>query len=580
MKRFFSKFSVNKKIFIAYVPMLILFIIVGFYLYYSVLQVNAVKKICISRVSELEQISDKIDYIYQNIINISNVYLFDENIQDFLSYSENESEFERSQRYVQTSNVLTEQNSIFYNIPFYTTIYGFKDDAYISNSPYTSKEQDRNRVEKYSNIMKQPYSQLYWTNINDSKEDVILTATRYIYDSNNGQTLGMIFFDFEENLFSQTFSKSIQNNEAISLFWGNGEIISSSNSLIKENKDFEKTIFSKIDGFSNGYFYDDETKNLICFVKYSGLNLYIVKSEPYTDVVKSLSEPKTYLVIFILIIIVMFSLVTILLSHYISNPLKSLTKEVKNFHNKKIEKDMKNEKIKGDEIVYLREEYYKLQDRIDYLIKQTIEEQEKKRSYEMKALQNQINPHFLYNTLLSIRFLNRSGERKKIDKTIVSLIQLLSNLFEKDSSINTISEEIELLKDYVFIQQTRYGNNFEVEYDISDEVLNCTIDKLILQPIVENAIFHGISSYESGGLIQIKAFKENEKVKIIVKDNGVGIEKAEENSNKSIKIKHGIGVNNIRKRLDLMYANEYSLDMFSPQDGGTIVELIIPYNER
>lgn len=577
-KNGFRYLSVNSKIFLSYVPILLLIISVGFSIFRVALQSSAIKKMCATKISELYQISDKMEYVYQNTINISNVCLFDDSIHDFLLYSDQESLSERSQRYANVRATLTQQHSIFYNIPFYTTIYGFRDDAYITNSPYGTKEIDQLRVEELTAEIQDAYSRMYWTDKRYMGEDIVLTAARYIFNPNDGSIVGMILIDFAESLFSETFVKSVQNNETISLLWNDGQIISSSNPSLWKQIGTGKSVLEKLEGYTSGYFVDSETSELVCFVKYEDWDLYIVKTEKYADVLQTWSESNSYLLALVIIVVVIFVFITILLSHYISHPLRLLTQEVRVFHNTQelaaAPPDLRGPR--GDEIRYLREEFYKLQDRINSLIEQTIQEEEIKREYEIKALQNQINPHFLYNTLLSLRFLNRIGEREKLEQTILALVRLLSQLFEKDSSEHTIQKELEILKDYIQIQQTRYGNNFTVQYEWEEELLSCKIEKLILQPLVENAIFHGISSYEQGGIIQIKLHEADRQIRIEIWDNGVGLEKSASETENSIRIRHGIGLDNIKKRLQLIYGAKYSLRVFAHESGWTVAELIIP----
>ena len=578
-KNGFRYLSVNSKILLSYVPVLLLVISIGFSIFRVTLQSNAIEKMCSTKISELQQISDKMEYVYQNTINISNVCLFDDSIHNFLFYPEQETLSERSKRYSEARSTLTQQHSIFYSIPFYTTIYGFREDAYITNSPYGVKETDRARVEGLAAEMQNSYSSLYWTDKRYSGEDIVLTAARYIINPNDGRIAGMILFDFAEALFSETFMKSLQNNETISLLWNDGQFISSSNPSLWKEIGAGKSILEKLKGYSSGYFVDEETSDLVCFVKYDDWDLYILKTEKYADVLQTWSESNLYLLWIVAVIVALFVLITLLLSHYISHPLRLLAQEVRRFHNGK--PDAAPEcKAKGDEVRYLRKEFYQLQERIDSLIAQTIQEEEVKRKYEIRALQNQINPHFLYNTLLSLRFLNRVGEREKLEQTILALVHLLSHLFEKDASDHTIQKELEILKDYILIQQTRYGNNFSVEYDCDERLFPCKIEKLILQPLVENAIFHGISRYEQGGVIRIKIGGEDGRIRIEIWDNGIGLEKSTADSENSIHIRHGIGLDNIRKRLQLMYQGEYSLKLFTHESGWTVAQLIIPNKEK
>jgi hypothetical protein len=209
---------------------------------------------------------------------------------------------------------------------------------------------------------------------------------------------------------------------------------------------------------------------------------------------------------------------------------------------------------------------------INPMLAQIISEQEQKRSYEILALQNQISPHFLYNTLQSIRFLNRRGEQEKLEKTTLALVRLLSNLFVKNSPPHTLKDELDLVKDYVYIQQMRYGENFKVEYDFDENDMECAMDKLILQPIIENAIFHGLSDIEEGGLISITGRRRGGRFRIKIADNGIGLESIPGDT----MLRQGIGLENIQNRLRLLYNSDHLFKLEFPPSGGALVTIEIP----
>ena len=245
------------------------------------------------------------------------------------------------------------------------------------------------------------------------------------------------------------------------------------------------------------------------------------------------------------------------------------------------------------EIVHLGESLLQSLQRIDELTEERIKQQEEKRQSEMDALQSQINPHFLYNTLESVVWMIESGKREDAVFMVTQLASFFRISLSAGKNIIPLSQEIQHAKNYMNIQKIRYKNKFTVDFDVEEEVLSCLTVKLILQPILENAIYHGMEGMDEDGEIIVsgKIQKEGDgrrSVLLSVKDNGFGmtedkaralLEKTESDySSFSSQKKRGsgVGVINVHRRIQLRFGAIYGLRVISAPDEGTDVQVLLP----
>ena len=204
---------------------------------------------------------------------------------------------------------------------------------------------------------------------------------------------------------------------------------------------------------------------------------------------------------------------------------------------------------------------------------------------ELQALQAQINPHFLYNTLDSIIWMAESGKNEEVVQMTSALAKLLRQSISNEDEIVTVEREIEYTRNYLAIQKLRYRDQLEYIIDIDEEVLHRKIVKLVIQPLVENAIYHGIKYLDGKGMLLILGEIRDGKVVITIRDNGVGmdeetlkhiLEKKPEPKEKQRKKTSHVGVYNVQNRLQLYYGKEYGLVYESMPGMGTGVSVIIP----
>ena len=267
------------------------------------------------------------------------------------------------------------------------------------------------------------------------------------------------------------------------------------------------------------------------------------------------------------------------MSSTITKPIKVLKDSMK-----EVEKgNFKNASIalhSNNEIGSLSNSFNVMTQEIQNLMEQNIHEQKQKRKSELKALQSQINPHFLYNTLDSIIWMAEGGRTNEVVLMTSSLAKLMRQSFINQEETVSIDKEIEYVRSYLTIQKMRYKDKLEFEIDIDPFIRQDEIVKLVLQPIVENAIYHGIKYKEEIGLIRIEGFEQDGKIIITIKDNGAGmdaqtlqhiLEENKENYNSN-----GVGVYNVHMRLQLYYGPEYGIRYESILGVGTIATITIP----
>lgn len=243
--------------------------------------------------------------------------------------------------------------------------------------------------------------------------------------------------------------------------------------------------------------------------------------------------------------------------------------------------------VTGDgEIQELAKSYNRMLHDINHYVDSIIEIQKQKRQAEIHALQMQINPHYIYNTLTSIKWLIMQGDTVKSTKAIDAFIKLLISTISKSDEYISVEEEIENLKNYMYINEIRYGEKIKTEFFISiNEPDQLMIPKMILQPFIENAFFHGFPEGQNGEIF-VCVREKAEKLIVEIIDNGVGMDERQvnelENGKSSRKSEHftGIGINNIRDRLKLIYENQYELKIKSLLGEGTTVTVVLPIQHK
>lgn len=271
----------------------------------------------------------------------------------------------------------------------------------------------------------------------------------------------------------------------------------------------------------------------------------------------------------------------LLLWKLLYQPLKGINKEIRSLQNSNFHSQLRYPRIA--EFDYLLDRFHQMRERIWELIVEAEENEKKKAKLEVEKLMFQINPHFIHNTLDTLRWEARLNGYKEMDRMISMLNRVLYYNMGKGGTA-TIGQEIDILKDYVALQQIRYDFEFDVRFEAEDKLKGVAIPRFILQPLVENALYHGLSD---NGKIQVKAAYDDDRrfVRIEVSDNGAGMKEEELNrllTGESAESRNnglGIGIRYVLRMIEMQYGGRAKLEIHSEAGHGTTMMLYVPIEE-
>lgn len=355
------------------------------------------------------------------------------------------------------------------------------------------------------------------------------------------------------------------------------------------------------EGIQNGADPDAARKDEIVSVRtidHGGIRLTSQLSVPNEYISSSWSSLSNTLIIFFGVVLLLSIISSFFFARVIANPLQSLRLLMKRAELG----DLKAYWTSGgsQEMNDLGESYNQMLNRLEELIKKVKIEESLKKEAEITALQYQLNPHFLYNTLNTIKWVAKIHHTPQIADAVSALVRLLQASLGKKGDFLTIKEEIGLIQDYMNIQAFRYGDQVKTVFEIESVASLCLVPRLILQPLVENALIHGIEPRKGEGMITIRAYLDRDMLLCEVSDNGVGMKAkaaaitAEQSSdkpsegrsdirpinradNRTAKEKmSGIGLQHIRDKIRLYYGDDYKMHIFSKENEGTTIRLSLP----
>ena len=411
----------------------------------------------------------------------------------------------------------------------------------------------------------------------------VVSLSRAVEITKNGKTSsGVLLVDMNFSGIEQICKNvEVSKNGYVYLIDRDGEIIYHprqqliySNLITENNKAAAK--------FEDGNHIEkfEGSKRLVTVktVGYTGWKLVAIS--PMSDVTAGYSEFRIF-AIFIMVFAI-FTLISInmFVSSRIANPIKELEKSVKEFESGVV--NLNITESGSYEVQHLAKAIKSMVNEMNILMKNIMIEQELKRKSELNALQAQINPHFLYNTLDSIIWMI---ENEKYDGSIV-MVTALARFFRislsKGKNVITVKDELEHARYYLTIQNIRYKNKFTYNIEADEDTLNLTSIKLIVQPLIENAIYHGMEYMSGDGDIVVKSYKKDNDLYIDIIDNGLGMPQEiadkllTEKVNNVQKKGSGIGLRNVHERIKLYFGDEYGLEIYSEPDEGTTIRVHMP----
>ncbi|MCH4889392.1 sensor histidine kinase [Acidaminobacter sp. JC074] len=395
------------------------------------------------------------------------------------------------------------------------------------------------------------------------------------------QPMGYMIMSVPESYFSNVLDGLDSINDGILVYVINKDgVILSSNKTEKIGSIFdnEKAIAGVIEDKQVAFSVNEDnrtyyvTSDLIEETEY-----YLVCLIPNSYLSEETSRLGLLILIFVVIAILAAILVAFILTRAIFKPINQLVDVMKNT---KGGNDLTPniEYQKRDEIGYLISNFNEMLHRIQSLITKLEVEEREKREAELSMLQAQINPHFLFNVLNSLKWTAKMSQSYSVADGLDALSNLLRDTITNKNEYVSLREEIKNIENYIVIQQMRYGDNFYLINNLSEEMNETEIPKLLLQPIVENSIIHGFENIDYDGKITIDGFLEDGILTLRIADNGKGLIDKQVNRMPSKKLT-SIGLSNVEERIKLHFGQEYGLELLF-EDGFTVVTLCLPYKKR
>ena len=426
-------------------------------------------------------------------------------------------------------------------------------------------------------------SQIYGTKEVDS---ISYSRVLYEYDEENIEPKGVLEINFNpQKLYQEVFEKSEKLVRDTFLIDRSGLIyLGNTEAKIGTNfKEHDKIInnMNLVDGNGHFFLWYDQQPQVCYYQLVDDQNFYIVRFLPLLDLMGSRISV-LFMVFFMVLICILFGfLFSVIQKKYIIEPIFDISREIK-----KIEKgdfSICLEKLSNDEIGELGKSFLKMASRLEELIQENYVQKIKQQDAEINALVTQINPHFLYNTLDSLRWLALKKDEQEISDQLDALSIIFRNILNKGKSTISIGDEIKFLESYVFIMNKRYNDKVQFWIDLdeedAEEIKEHAILKLLIQPLIENCFVHGLKYKDENGIIVLRFYIMDDDLFIEVEDNGQGIDSNmnlekifEEQSSQQYS-----ALKNIYDRIKLFYGNEYGMKIEGKKEKGTCITLKLPF---
>ena len=401
-------------------------------------------------------------------------------------------------------------------------------------------------------------------------------------------TQGVLLIDVSYNSLDQIVGEvSLGDSGYLYLMDGGGEIICHPkaqliNAGLMEEDNLE--VAGRKEGSYRERFGGEERITTVKSIGYTGWKA--VGVNPTGSMTLNVLKTRIFVVFIVLLFLFVLTMINAYISSRITNPIKELEKSVSLLESGDLDAPVY---IGGSaEIRSLGHSIQGMALRIKGLMNDIVAEHESKRKSEFDTLQSQINPHFLYNTLDIIVWMIENEKKTDAVRVVTALARFFRISLSRGKSIITVKDELEHVRNYLMIQQMRFKNKFTYEIDADEDVLELASLKLMLQPMVENAIYHGVEFMDGDGVIQIRVWREGDDLYLRVRDNGLGMTKEQvenlfkDSGHVPSRRGSGIGVRNVNERVHLYFGDAYGLRIESEPDEGTdvIIHLpAVPYSE-
>ncbi|MFL0252653.1 sensor histidine kinase [Clostridium neuense] len=569
----FKNFKIGTKIVVCYLILSVLSISFSTFIYYEINKRIMTRKVSEMALQTLQTIDSSLDVLMYTVNNESKIILSNQGLQNVLRSGYNGFNYDSQ---IATNRYLTEfiQSNMFISSVYIFDNYGNR--YFVDKKSYKSFNlEDIKQTKWYDEIFKAKGGAIIKLNagglFNEPDENYV-SIMRVINDLDTQKPIGTMIVNIPEEAIVNSFNNITRQGSTNILLRDENN-----NNIIHYNNLSEYCIEDKVQG--SHYYYIKKVKGndyIISYLK-NNLSWKVISIVPFKELSNQSNIYKTIILNMLILNGIMCLLGLILISYSITKPIDKLIKSmigVENGEFKKVSVSTGN-----DEIGKLKDVYNTMICRIENLIEQIVKEQKIKRKAELDVLQSQIKPHFLYNSFDAISCLALDGRNNEVYEIIKALGNFYRTSLSNGREVIYIREELQTVKSYLTIQQIRYDNMFSVHMDIDKRANEYKILRLVLQPLIENAIYHGIKPTRRGGNIFVRTLLKKDCIELVVEDDGVGM-----STDTLINIQEhnagGIGLHGTMERLNIFYNSKSNFQVESKLGKGTKVTICIPIGEE
>ena len=529
----------------------------------------------------IQQMNQNIDSYIDYMENIAYLISSNEDVQDYLfdEKIDNEGRY----RILNQFQTILDSRSDIRNVGIIS-----KNGRMLINdgSKSVNQDLDLNTQEWYATALEKPNGPILTSShvqhIISGERPWVITLSRGIRDrSGSGEKEGVFFIDLNYSAISGLCDQSTVGTK------GYAFILDAKGNIVYHPQ--QQQLYNELQTENISLIMDTDEDTVLTGTGNDGKLYSISRSEKTgwtvvdcTNVKELLSKSRQAQSVYVLTAIILV-IVALLFSRFMARSITLPIQKLRDSMKKVQEGDFSVSDVVVDsknEIGSLTKSFDVMTHRIHELMEQNVHEQEEKRKSELKALQSQINPHFLYNTLDSIIWMAEGKKNEEVVLMTASLARLLRQSISNEDEVVPIANEVEYARGYLKIQKMRYKDKLEFQIEVDSSILYIPLIKLVLQPIIENAIYHGLKYKESKGLLIVKGFMKDGNAVLQVIDDGVGMD---EETLAHIYDKHkvnyhsnGVVVYNVQKRLKLYYGEDYGITYTSELGKGTTATITIP----
>ena len=529
----------------------------------------------------IQQMNQNIDSYIDYMENIAYLISSNEDVQDYLfdEKIDNEGRY----RILNQFQTILDSRSDIRNVGIIS-----KNGRMLINdgSKSVNQDLDLNTQEWYATALEKPNGPILTSShvqhIISGERPWVITLSRGIRDrSGSGEKEGVFFIDLNYSAISGLCDQSTVGTK------GYAFILDAKGNIVYHPQ--QQQLYNELQTENISLIMDTDEDTVLTGTGNDGKLYSISRSEKTgwtvvdcTNVKELLSKSRQAQSVYVLTAIILV-IVALLFSRFMARSITLPIQKLRDSMKKVQEGDFSVSDVVVDsknEIGSLTKSFDVMTHRIHELMEQNVHEQEEKRKSELKALQSQINPHFLYNTLDSIIWMAEGKKNEEVVLMTASLARLLRQSISNEDEVVPIANEVEYARGYLTIQKMRYKDKLEFQIEVDSSILYIPLIKLVLQPIIENSIYHGLKYKESKGLLIVKGFMKDGNAVLQVIDDGVGMD---EETLAHIYDKHkvnyhsnGVGVYNVQKRLKLYYGEDYGITYTSELGKGTTATITIP----